>query len=236
MEKLRPNDDRAELAIKLIWIVMVLDIISFISGYFTLRLLQDAAKGVGVTQEMAESNDTREQIVAIIYLLAYIFSAVTFILWFRRAYYNLHLKTRNCTFTEGWAAGSWFVPIISLYRPYQIMKELYVKTNDLMINRGKVSGETLSTGHVGWWWTLWIISNLIGQFQMRYSTHADTIDELTISTIVGLVSNIIGIGLAIITVKVIRTYSDMEYTLVKIESEEMKAAIEKPDTMDQDLQ
>ena len=220
MDNLRPNGQRAKNAITLIWIVLALEIVSLISGYFQYDLLQTVANGGYISTETATANDTREQIIGIFYLIAYVVSAVTFIQWFRRAYFNLHLKINYLNHTEGWAAGSWFVPIISLYRPYQIMKEIYQETKELLIKKGIVFNQTFSISALGWWWALWIISNIIGQFVFRYSMKAESIDELTISTVAGIVGNVIGIPLALITIKVIKDYSNVEPLLNEIKDEE----------------
>jgi len=220
MENLKPNGQRAKNAITLIWIVFALEIISLISGYFQYDLLQTVANGGEISTETATANDTREQMIGIIYLIAYIISAITFIQWFRRAYFNLHLKVNHLSQTEGWAAGSWFVPIISLYRPYQIMKEIYQETKELLIKKGIDYKQSFSTSGLGWWWTLWIIDDIIGQFVFRYSMKAESIDELTTSTVASMIGNIIGILLALITVKVIRDYSNVELMLLEIKDEE----------------
>ncbi len=220
MENLRPNEQRAKNAITLIWIVLALEIISLISGYLQYDLLQTFANGGEITTETATANDTRELIIGILYLIAHVISAVTFIQWFRRGYYNLHLKVSYLSQTEGWAAGSWFVPIISLYRPYQIMKEMYQKTKGLLTKNGVDFDQTFSSNALGWWWTLWIINNIIGQFVFRYSMKAESIDELTTSTIAGIIANIIGIPLALITVKIIKDYSNIEPLLNEIKDGE----------------
>lgn len=220
MENLRPNGQRAKNAITLIWIVLALEIISLISSYFQYDLLQTVANGGEISAETANANDTREQMIGIIYLIAYVISGVTFIQWFRRAYFNLHLRVNHLSQTEGWAAGSWFVPIVSLYRPYQIMKELYQETKELLIKKGYSVNDNFTTGTLGWWWTLWIISSIIGQFVFRYSMNAESIDELTTSTIASMIENIIGIPLALITVKVIKDYSNVEPLLTEIKDEE----------------
>lgn len=210
MENLRPNQQRAKTAIILIWVVLGLEIVSLVSGYFQYDLLQSVANGEAISTEKANFNDTREQLIAILYTVTFIVSAVTFIQWFRRAYYNLHLKVKNLSHTEGWAAGAWFVPILSLFRPYQIMKELYHETKVLLTSKGLISEESLSTNTLGFWWALWIINNLVGQFVFRFSARAETVDELIISTGASMFANIIGIPLALIAIKVIKDYSNVE--------------------------
>jgi hypothetical protein len=222
MENLKPNGQRAKNAITLIWIVLAFEIVALISGYLQYDLLQTVANGGEILTETATANDNREQIIAILYMIAFIVSAITFIQWFRRAYYNLHLKVNHLSHTEGWAAGSWFVPVVNLYRPYQIMKEMYQETMELLTKKGIGFNHTFSTNALGWWWTLWIISKIIGQFIFRYSLKAESIDELTVSTFASMIINIIGIPLALITVKVIKDYLDVEPLLSEIQDEEVK--------------
>jgi len=213
MEQLKPNAQRAKNAITLIWIVLTFEIVAFVSGYFQYDLLQVVANGGEISTQTANSNDTREQIISVIYIIFYIISAVTFIQWFRRAYFNLHQKVTNLSHSEGWAAGSWFVPIVNLYKPFQIMKELYKETKEVLVKTGINDCTSLTTNLLGWWWTLWILNNIIGQFVFRYSMKAVTIDELTVSTIAGMIGNIAGIPLALITIKVITDYSKVEQLL-----------------------
>jgi hypothetical protein len=220
MEELRPNGQRAKNAMLLIWIVLAIEIVALISKCFQYNLLQTVANGGLITQEEANANDNTEQIIAILYLIVYFISGITFIQWFRRAYYNLHLKVNYLSHTEGWASGSWFVPIICLYRPQQIMRELYDETKSFLTAKGINVGDNFTTGSLGLWWTFWIISNFMGQFIFRYSKNAESIDELTTVTIMGIVDSVIGIPLALITIKIIKDYSRVEPLLVEVENNE----------------
>lgn len=210
MEELRPNEKRAKNAITLIWIILALEVISLASGYMQYNLLNVVADGGEISIEEANANDLREQIIGIIYIIATIISAVTFIQWFRRAYYNLHTKITYLAFAEGWAAGSWFVPFINLYRPLQIMKELYNETKELLTEKGLIYNTELSTSALGWWWGLWILSGILGQIVFRLSLNAETLDEIISLTLIGIGANIVGIPLALIAIKVIKDYAKVE--------------------------
>jgi hypothetical protein len=219
MEDLKPNGQRAKNAIILIGIVLVLELISLISAYFQYDLLQNTINGEELLTETANANDLRQRIIAVIYFIAFIISGVTFIQWFRRAYFNLHQKTDCLSYSEGWAAGSWFVPIVSLYRPYQIMKDLYNETEELLSEK-QIEVTNYSTKYLGIWWTLWVINSFVGQIVSRYSIKAVTLDELTTSTLGSMGSNIIGIPLAFITIKVIIDYTELEALLHGIKMDE----------------
>ena len=223
MSNLRSNEQRAKNAILLIWIVFALEIISLISSYFQYDLLSIVANGGEISTEAAEANDTREQIIGVISIVLYLISIVTFIQWFRRAYFNLHQKISDLSYSEGWAAGAWFVPIINLFRPYQIMNELYEKTRRLFLVRGV--NTNLSTNFLGIWWALRIINLIAGQFIYRYSMKAEFVDEVITATIASMILNVVGIVLALITVKVIRDYAKEEPLLLTIDDNDERYSV-----------
>lgn len=208
INQLRPNGQRAKTAIVLIWIVLGMETLSMISGFMQYSLIQSAVNGEVITNASANLNDIREGIIGVAYIIAFIISGVIFIRWFRRAYYNLHLLSNGLLYNEGWAAGVWFVPILNLFRPFQIMKELYVESNKLLIANNKQ--QQLKVTAIGWWWTFWIVSNIAGQVIFRVTRDAYTLDQLSNSSVLGMISNGIGIVLAIITVKVISDYAKIE--------------------------
>lgn len=213
---IKPNADRAKNAIIAVLVVMSLDIISGLSSVMQLDLLNDVSNGVAVSDEAFAANDLREQAIGYVYLVAFIVSAVFFILWFRRAYYNLQVRTGNCQHSDGWAAGSWFVPIISLYRPYQMMKELATETSSLLsIASGKEVKSDTDT--IGIWWALWIITNYIGNYIFKNIFSGETIENLTDSTILQIVNAVIAIPMALVTVSMIKKYAAKETALTQEE-------------------
>jgi hypothetical protein len=216
MQALKPNEQRSQNAILLIWIALAMNIISLISSYFQYVLLKAAANGETISIEYATSNDNREQAIGIIQIIVFVLSAITFIQWFRRAYFNLHLRVNHLSETEGWAAGCWFVPIMNFYKPYQIMKELFQATHFFLKRNEVHTREHLSIASLGLWWTFWIIDCFVGRFVLKYSLKAETIEELTTTTIAQIISNGIGIILAIITVKIIKEYSSLERLFHKV--------------------
>lgn len=219
MVNLRPNEERAKNAITMLWIMLIMEIVSMISSGFQYDLLQVVQNGGDYSFEQIEANDLREQIIAILYLVLYVISIITFIQWFRRAYFNLHTRVNHLNHAEGWAAGCWFVPFINLYRPYQIMTELFQETKILLTKKTIRFNQDFSTKAVGWWWTIWIINNFFGQIVFRYSKGAEEIDELMISTFLAVIGNLISIILALITIKIIRDYAEVEPLLNKVQDD-----------------
>lgn len=214
IESIRDNKKRAVVAERLVLLVLIMDVITTVSGLMQYNILLDIENGTFVSDVVLESNDFRVQALAIFYLAIFIVSGITFIQWFRRAYYNLHLRT-ECNNTEGWASGAWFVPIISLFKPYKIMKELWVKTNQL-INEKTGEQNLINTSILGIWWTFWLINSFLGQISYRLS-EPETMDDFFLSNGVDMASSLVGIPLAIIAIKIIRAYSEQEEKLATLE-------------------
>lgn len=216
---LKPNEERARQAMLLIAIVLLCYIANIISSVLQLVLLLQVEQGVEVSDEALEQNDLREQIVAIITLVTFIVSVVTFIRWFRRSYYNLQQLTIT-SYTHKDAAIVWFIPIINLFRPYKIMKELYTSTWKLLQTKAKYQATSIFYGFVNLWWTLWIISTISGHVSFRLTKNAENLEEFINVTYANLADNLINIPLSLVTMKVIHQYHSWEKELPNLEKEQ----------------
>jgi ABC-type multidrug transport system fused ATPase/permease subunit len=208
--ELRPNARRAKQAIILICAVLALDLISIISDYMQYNLLVGFNSGEFVAPEAATNNDLRQQIIAITYLVAFIVSAITFIRWFRRAYYNLETRVDYLTFNNNEVPWSWLIPFVSLFKPYQIMKEMFKKTEWYLGKNAKGYVPSFTFHNLGWWWTLWIVNNIAGQIAFRMAMSAETVDSMINSTTASMISDVIAIPLALMAILVIQDYAEKE--------------------------
>ena len=65
-----------------------------------------------------------------LYLLSYFTGVLFFLLWLARANRNAHaLGAEDMEFTPGWIVGWFFVPVFSLFKPYEAMRELYLASD-----------------------------------------------------------------------------------------------------------
>lgn len=207
---LRPNSQRAKIAIAMIGVVLGFQIVSCISDFMQLTLLNSVQNGYSYAMDTLNANDLRQRVIAILNFCVLIASAVTFIQWFRRAYYNLHLMDGNLRFTEGWASGGWFVPILSLFRPYQIMSEMFYVARAILVRNLPHFQPKQHSNMLGVWWALWVINNIWGNVSSRMSISARTLDALVTSTHISMWNIVIQIPLALIAIRVVQEYSGME--------------------------
>jgi heme/copper-type cytochrome/quinol oxidase subunit 4 len=135
-------------------------------------------------QDLATSNDHRQQIVAIVYLIVSIAIIVLFCFWIYRANCNARaLGATGMNFTPGWSVGWFFIPIASLWKPYQAMREIWKASVD-PINWRSLPTDPL----LGWWWAGFIVSNILGQIAFRMSMAAESVESLRSATIADILS------------------------------------------------
>jgi hypothetical protein len=103
-----------------------------------------------------ETHDLLETTFSIGLLLAYIAAIVMFCVWTYRVNSNLHaLGAANLRFSPGWAVGWYFVPVANLWKPYQVMSEIW------RASKNPAGWQyDASSSIVGWWWFWWIISSV----------------------------------------------------------------------------
>lgn len=126
-----------------------------------------------------------------------ILAIVFFLQWFRRAYYNLWKIGQRPDYTDGWAVGSWFIPVLNLFRPYAIMKEIWYDTG------ATPSATTDSRTVLRWWWTAYLVhvfSNSLANTAMK---KAETMPQILGAIPFSLFSDMADIASAALTVLVI---------------------------------
>jgi hypothetical protein len=73
-----------------------------------------------------------------------------FLVWFYRARKDANGRGQRQRWSPGWAIGAWFVPIVYLWFPYQIMADIW---------RANLSAERRNRPAVlpGFWWGCWLV-------------------------------------------------------------------------------
>ncbi|OFY82476.1 MAG: hypothetical protein A3F72_00175 [Bacteroidetes bacterium RIFCSPLOWO2_12_FULL_35_15] len=187
-----------------------MSIISLYSDYLQYQLLNSAEAGIPISEDYANSNDTRQRIIGIVSIIVAIASIIIFIMWFYRAYKNLHaLKIPSLNHTPGWAIGAWFVPILNLGRPYVIMREIWDETQYFVLDKNEKQNVS-SNSIVGWWWGLWLLHNFSGRIYARIASGATTIAELKTSTGVAIIIELIEMVTMIVTLMMLNRMFDYE--------------------------
>jgi len=208
IEKFKNSDSLTNWVKYFIYIQIFVAIIALASNFMEYQLLSDYQNGVYTSQEQAvadgEASDKRQQIISIFFLVTFVISGILILKWIYRANYNARqLGAQNMEFTPGWSIGWYFIPIFTLWKPYQAMKEIWKASHE-----PNDWGSAKTSSILGWWWFFWIVTNAIGNVSFRLAKSADELNELISLNLINQASEILSIPLAIVTLLLItRIYS-----------------------------
>lgn len=205
--------DSAELTKWTKWFLylhVAVAVVAFISGVLEYQLLNDFKNGVYATEAQAvaagEESDSRQQIVGITQIVIFLVSGILFLKWIYRANFNARqLGASGMWFSPGWSIGWYFIPFANLWRPYQAMKEIWKASSNPQEWKSQPVPSLL-----GWWWFVWIVSNVFGNASFRMAVNADQIGELIAANIVTLLSDAMEIPLSFIVLAMVSKVYEMQ--------------------------
>lgn len=169
MKQLVPNTKTANNIILVIKILMILEIISLFLSFLQYNITSRYYDNKILTDNLYNIFDAIISLVGILFALIYLFSVYEFIKWFRTAYSNLHILfdlriiSNNLKHQDHWAAYSWFIPLLNLFRPYEIMKELYSESITVLNTQNISIKNEIKTHQIGWWWFFFIVTGILSK-------------------------------------------------------------------------
>ncbi len=112
--------------------------------------------------------------MATIYTIAVVLGATTFLLWYSRAYKNiLALGAHNRRWGPRWAVVYWFIPIVNLFRPKQVMNDIWRGSDPDLPRQASEWHSRPVAALVHWWWAASLISGFIGNRVVRAAFDAE---------------------------------------------------------------
>jgi Domain of unknown function (DUF4328) len=151
----------------------------------------------GAVSEMSSGNlqvilSLLNSIVSYFGLSLFTATAAMFLVWLHRAYSNLpSLGVPRPNFSSGWVIVSWFVPILNLFRPYQIVKYIRNKSDPETVGVGDGYYDTGGNSTLKAWWGFWLAGDILS-----FQIYSDT-ENLGVQMAVILVG-VLGSGLTVI--------------------------------------
>jgi len=201
--------------------VVVVKLVAIGSAWAQHEMLVGVEQGAELTTADASANDTREVLIGRLSLLLFIGAGICWLMWQHRAYANLTLiGSRDTEHTPGWSVGYWFIPLVNLFRPYQITAEIY-RRSELLNGRdpiGGLSGPPL----VGAWWFVYLVWGGSIRFYTVIGREAKTLPTLLSATNIELTSHVIGVVAAILAIQVIRSIDRFQQAFPETEPVESR--------------
>lgn len=144
--------------------------------------------------------------VAGILLFCYIASAVAYLMWQHRVSSNLRsLGVPNQQFSPGWGVGLWFVPLLNLFFPYQVLAEIWRGSSATIRETWYKSPVSAA---LGVWWGLHLVGTLLTLIGMRLQDGFPPSRGSIVLDMLGATATIVGGGVLIYLVKQITDHQE----------------------------
>ena len=155
--------------------------------------------------EAARVSDMRQQVVSVVHVVVTVVSGILILRWVHRANWNVRAMGESLRFTPGWAVGWFFVPVMNIWRPYQVVKEIWVASFRAIAMQGSAA-----SGIVGLWWFLWLVYCTLGNVSFRVSMNAKDIPGLISANVLDLAVNLSAVPLCVVFLAMMGRIQEMQ--------------------------
>jgi hypothetical protein len=159
-----PGQGRATAAVVILLLNLAVRLVSIFLDLYRYRLASRAARGAPLTRAEVDLFDTLSVVGGLALLAVNLATIIAVCMWIYRAYDNLaYLRAAGRQYSPGWAVGYFFIPILNLFRPCQVVQEIWrasdpaVPAEDRYAWQGR-PGSVL----VGFWWAFWLVTDIFG--------------------------------------------------------------------------
>lgn len=209
---------RTQLLFWILVILLVLSIVAVFSDLAQAKLINRAIRGETITESEAIANDARQAAIGFGQTVLYIASFVVLCMWIYRANKNLRsLRAAGLRFTPGWAVGWFFIPIVNLFRPYQVVSEIWKASDPKVDTTDDTSWKAVATSPiVGCWWALFLISAFVAQIAMRLVFSGIELSDLLNATYAYMVSDGLDVAYLLTTIFMVQGISQFQEAKNKV--------------------
>lgn len=193
---------RGQITIFLLGAVAAATMFVLVADLAEHRLISLMNQGLRPSDQEIAATDAMAGMLAVLQIIVSVATAIAWLFWQYRAYANLRLVgSRQTEYTPGWSVGYWFVPIINLLRPHNIVTELWHRSE----SRNDAGAMTKrSVGLISGWWICYISGALTGRLYSSVESSATTVSDYMYAARIGIVSTAATFAAAVLAIMVVR--------------------------------
>ncbi|MFC8271967.1 DUF4328 domain-containing protein [Streptomyces sp. NPDC057271] len=149
-------------------------------------------------------------VASVFQVLSRLALAVVFVIWFFRVRKNAGVFAPDGhRGGPGWAIGAWFVPVANLWWPRTVAAGTWRASRRGAYGDGVSRDESLAL--LNWWWTFWILTNLVGSFAEAVYDDADTVEEFAAGAGFLMGAAVVDIVAAVLAILFVRRLTSMQH-------------------------
>ncbi|MBV9299800.1 MAG: DUF4328 domain-containing protein [Verrucomicrobia bacterium] len=192
---------------RLLWISVLVACIALVDDLAELVQVQIAR----LPPDQVANNDPIQGIVGLLQSGLGILTGITFLKWIYRAYKNIQgFGAEGLRFSPGWAVGYYFIPILSLIRPVQVMSEIWRASDDPR-DWPRRPGSWL----IASWWTLFLLYTGVTQVSLEIAIQASTNDQWMVAGVLAILGDLFSIPLSIAALRLVTEVYRRQKALVE---------------------
>ena len=192
---------------RLLWISVLIACVALVDDIAEFLQVQ-----VGqLSPDQVASNDPVQGFIGLLQSGLGILTGIIFLKWIYRSYKNIQgFGAQGLRFSPGWAVGYYFIPILSLIRPVQVMSEIWRASDDPR-DWPKRPGSWL----IASWWTLFLVYTGITQISLELAIQASTNDQWTLAAVLAILGDFFSIPLSLAALRLVTEIYRRQRTLVE---------------------
>ncbi|MGL4236628.1 DUF4328 domain-containing protein [Tabrizicola sp.] len=198
-------DGLARTCVALVWVVVATEVVYAANSlYYHFYIGWLEAGTIGDAE--ADQIETATMVVGFAYLGVFVVSGLFCCTWIYRASWNARqIHPTPERITPGWSVGWFFIPILSLWKPYEAMKQTWNSSH----NPGDDIRATLPS-FAGYWWASWVVSSLLGNLSFRLWRNAETLADYRFANIVDLITSPISLLSSVLFIRLIKSITEAQ--------------------------
>jgi hypothetical protein len=198
----RSAAQRARLAMIALLVFVVVEVAAVVADVGRVGITNRILRADPITDPEVTGSDTFVQLTAVLEIAVMAACAALFLGWLHRVVANgPALGARELRYTPGWAVGWWFVPVLNLVRPFQVVAEAWIlSARDPSPSLGVLLPA---------WWGLFILGNVVSRF-LVVRTGSDDVTALRNAAIIDIVASMVLIAAALLCVVMVRRLTERQ--------------------------
>lgn len=211
--RIRDNRDRAKIIIGVFISMIILSVLSGINSIIFYNKYSNASYAEQLEIQHSP-NLVFIMIFGVLAFIMFIVAAITFLNWFRRAYYNIRqFAKKKPSYDDDMAVWSFMIPFVNLVRPFTIATEIYEATYDAA---KELSADVpyKNDGIISLWWMLFIVLGIIIALLTKIGGE-DTLQEMVDSMLYLGIAELLDIPRLIAAIFMVKTVSKVEAIVYK---------------------
>jgi len=148
-----------------------LSVVALGSGFLNISVTAKQVYGATVSSSQATLNTWLQLILGWIWIIVFVVIGIIFMRWTYFTKCNAHALANRLKFKPGWSVGWYFIPIFTLWKPYDALVETFRASHP---DFGEDWAHAPRPGMLPLWWALWILHSSLNRGTFRMYMRAET--------------------------------------------------------------